>query len=324
VCPRPTDFVSTIHCYQSIIGGGTPPDSNGQCCYSAIVDGRPFVVGGEARQATAVERSDWCGGRRASDSRVCCDDDRAATDDELTTSQRDRLAAIWLADAMAEHASIASFARLTLQLLSLGAPPELLAATQRATQDEIDHAELCFELASRYAGRQLGPSGLPMQGALADLTLTELAVAAVHEGCVGETTAAVLAGERLERASDSRVRAALDKIEKDETRHAELAWRTVAWAIEQGGDRVREAVRAALDDAMGRDFAETVGGACASPDEALVAHGYADAASMRRIKKVVARDVLKPICATLFARTRATARPPLPAKDTQATISRLT
>jgi len=210
---------------------------------------------------------------------------------------------------MAEHASIASFARLTLQLLSLGAPPDLLAASQRATRDEIDHAELCFELASRYAGRSFGPSPLSMQGAVVELTLAELAVAAVHEGCVGETTAAVFVGERLERAEDPRVRAALGKIVEDETRHAELAWRTVAWAIDQGGDNVRRAVRAAFDDALCRALAETVGDACVSTDEALRAHGYADAADMQRIGKVVARDVLQPVCATLFARTSARTAP---------------
>jgi hypothetical protein len=224
----------------------------------------------------------------------------------LLRSQRERLATIWLADAMAEHASIATFARLTLQLLSLGAPPDLLAASQRAVRDEIEHAELCFDLASRYAGRLLGPSRLPIQGAVAELTLAELAVAAVHEGCVGETMAAVFAGERLERADDPRVRAALGKIVQDETRHAELAWRTVAWAIDQGGDDVRRAVRAAFDQALSRDLADTMGDACVSGGEALRAHGYADAADMQRVRAVVARDVLKPVCATLFARSART------------------
>jgi rubrerythrin len=304
VCPTQLEFASQFHCFQSIVGGGTPPNTDGQCCYGYIVDGRPFIVEGRARQALAVERTDWCSAYPGSEP-PRARDGRDASDDELTTSQRERLAEIWLDDALAEHASIASFARLTLQLLSLGAPPELLTAAQRATQDEIEHAKLCFELASRYRGRLLGPSQLPMHGVVADLTLVDLAVAAVHEGCVGETTAAVLAGERLERARDPRVRAALGKIVEDETRHAELAWRTVAWAIEQGGESVRRAVRAAFDEALDRDFAPTVGDERAYPNEALLAHGYADAATMRHVKAVVAREVLKPLCATLFVRPSA-------------------
>ena len=36
-----------------------------------------------------------------------------------------------------QHASIASFARVTLQLMALGAPASLLAETQRAAMDEV-------------------------------------------------------------------------------------------------------------------------------------------------------------------------------------------
>jgi hypothetical protein len=46
-----------------------------------------------------------------------------------------------------EHASVAAFARFTLDLLALGAPADLVQSAQQALGDEIAHAELCFGLA---------------------------------------------------------------------------------------------------------------------------------------------------------------------------------
>ena len=212
-------------------GGNTdnPPGGTG--------GGRPFVVDGTARQAGVVTRADWLERRL-----------EGAADGK--PEELRRLTAAWLADAQAEHGSIASFARFTLHLLALGAPPDLVGDAQRAGSDEIEHAKLCFALASRYAGRSLGPGPLALEGAVNGVSLAELAVATVREGCVGETMSAVLAGERLERARDAEVRAALDRIAADETRHAELAWRTVAWAIARGGEVVREAVRLTFAEAV--------------------------------------------------------------------------
>ena len=52
------------------------------------------------------------------------------------------LASAWLADALLEHASIASFAQTTLKLLALGAPSDLIADSQRAALDEVEHAKI--------------------------------------------------------------------------------------------------------------------------------------------------------------------------------------
>src|SRR6185436_8861484 len=117
----------------------------------------------------------------------------------------------------------------------------------RAALDEVVHARLCFSLASAYAGADLGPARFPFGGA-AEVRddLAAIAAAVVREGCIGETLAAAQAGAQLELATDPAVRSVLARIAEDETRHAELAWRVVAWAIREGGDAVREAVREAF------------------------------------------------------------------------------
>lgn len=66
----------------------------------------------------------------------------------------------WAAKGAAEHASVASFARHTLQLLALGAPPTFLEQAQQASIDEIKHAKLCYSTATAYYGYAVGPGKL--------------------------------------------------------------------------------------------------------------------------------------------------------------------
>jgi hypothetical protein len=182
---------------------------------------------------------------------------------------RRRLADGWLQAALAEHASVASFARFTLQLLAIGAPADLVEAAQRAGLDEVDHARRSFRLASRYAGTPLGPGPLPLHGdLLGPLDLAALAAAATREGCVGETLSALEAAEALEGATDPEVREALAAIAADEARHAELSWAFVRWCL--GVAPVHAAVRRALEEAL----AAQVPVPPTDPDEAtLRAHG---------------------------------------------------
>jgi hypothetical protein len=135
-----------------------------------------------------------------------------------------------------EHASVAAFARFALQLLSVGAPPELLRDTQSAMMDETEHARLCFALASDYAGHAIGPSRLSMDSALEDLDERAILIAVIREGCIGETIASLEAAEALEHATDPAVRAALARITVDERRHALLAYQYVAWAVAKSRD----------------------------------------------------------------------------------------
>jgi hypothetical protein len=224
-----------------------PVVDEGQCCFWIDLDagtgddgadsvcGRPFVVGGRTRVAPSAARTDWLRPLRPSLERI-----------DATT--RRALAFAWLADASAEHASVASFARFALQLMAVAAPPQLLVETHRAMADEIEHARLCYALASAYAGRPLGPGPLSPHGAVArHVDLADVAASAVVEGCLGETFAALQARLASARAVDPVVRRVLDRIAADEARHAALAWRFVAWAVRRGDARVAHAVRRAFE-----------------------------------------------------------------------------
>jgi hypothetical protein len=156
----------------------------------------------------------------------------------------------WCTDAQMEHASVASFARFTLELLALGAPADIVSASQSASLDEVEHARLCFALASRFSGQSIGPGQLDMTGVLRGTSLAECAGWTVIEGCIGETIAALTARAQIDVAKDDQVRQALLRIAEDEERHAALAWRFVAWAIAVGGAPVRAAVEQAFGEGM--------------------------------------------------------------------------
>ncbi len=205
-------------------------DNGDTCCYRYFYpcEGRPLLHEDQVVLAPSTRRRDWC------------DEIPAAALLDLDT--RRALADAWARDAAFEHASIASFSRFILDLLALGAPHDLVSEAQRALADEVRHARLCYELASRYAGEAIGPGRLAVPP-FAPRSLREAALEAAREGCVAETIAAFTVSERLARARDREVVRTLRRIVADEQRHAELAWRFVRWALEQ-------------DRSLGREIAE--------------------------------------------------------------------
>jgi hypothetical protein len=199
--------------------------------------GRPFLVHGTERLAECVARGDWRAPSVAPNVQASSDAVRA------------RLAAHWARVGLMEHASIAAFARFTLHLLAVGAPPDLVSLSQQAIGDETEHARLAFSLASAYAGRAMGPGALAIDGSLDGFDVVELVGTLLREGCIGETVAAIEARDALENVHDPVVRRVLETIARDELRHAELAWRTLAWLVSSGRVSralVRNEVAAAL------------------------------------------------------------------------------
>lgn len=206
-------------------------------CHFGCAIGRPLLVDGRIVVACVDRDAAWSGGPDG------------LSDDALTPAQRSALAEHWTRSMREEHASVAAFARLSLQLMSLGAPPELLRRVHQAAIDEVDHARRCAALASRFAGEPLSPGALPAACApIAVVDHATLAVDTLREGCVGEAVFAGAAARARDRATDPAVREALTVIARDEAEHAALAWDVVAWCMEAGGDRVRDALRVAAGE----------------------------------------------------------------------------
>jgi len=188
-------------------------------CVQGIQCGRPFLIEEEARKAAPITSAAWL------------TSSLAEVEVPADAALRDQLAAHWTEIGLMEHASVAAFARFTLQLLSLGAPADLVEQSQRAALDEVRHAELAFALASRYAGRAIGPGPLPLTGALDASSVEAILRTTVREGCIGETRAALEASRAAEPCEDPVVRSVLETIAADEARHAELAWKVVRFIV---------------------------------------------------------------------------------------------
>jgi hypothetical protein len=229
------------------------------------VHGRPFRVGAYARTARPERGDAWVDG------------ELSPAVDSLARDLRERLASRWLSAALAEHASVAAFARLSLDLIAVGAPPALLTASARAAAEEVEHATACFAIAAALGGRPVGPGVFPEAagGAARAVDLATLARDAYVDGCLGEGVAAELARSAAARCSDPAVRAALERIADEEAGHAALSWEIVRWCRAQGGDAVARALREAGDAAVALPEDET-------DDPAMLAWGSPAAGEGRR------------------------------------------
>ena len=218
----------------------------------------------------------------------------------LTPLQRAQLAAHWARLGQMEHASIAAFARFNLQLLSLGAPSELVEACNRALADETAHARACFALASSYGGTAVGPARLDIEHCFEDTSLLAIAKLVLREGCIGETVASLEALAAAEVASDPSVRRALTRIARDELSHAELAFKFLRWALTLASAEERHELAREAAQQLADFESDARNGERASTDDRLAAHGLIAGDALRAIHLAAAADVTRPLLAAMF------------------------
>lgn len=209
-----------------------PVRAGGKCCYEVcrvpVPCGRPIVVDGCPRLADLQARDDWSGPSFVLDA---------------DSAVRQRAADAWISDARMEHASVAAFARLSLELMAVGAPSALVEDAHRAALQEIDHARTCFAIAAELSGGEtVGPAPLPMDGVRLRSDLREIALETATESCVGETVAALALARASESCASEPLRARLAAMAEEELLHAALGFRLVAWSIAQLGPRVGEEI----------------------------------------------------------------------------------
>jgi hypothetical protein len=171
---------------------------------------------------------------------------------DVPSGVRHALAERWRWNGRTEHASVAAFARLTLDLMALGAPPELVHAANRDASDETRHAELCFALARAIDGRSESPGPFPEAQRARTLSrnrtlaLAQLAVDSLVDGALHEGLSARVIAKLARRCEEPRIGSALRELAADEGRHAAHGWDVVEWCLAEGGRPVAEALRGAL------------------------------------------------------------------------------
>lgn len=258
-----------------------------QCVPGGCAIGRPFLVEGVQRLAPIASNADWI------------EPASRPQQQGLDAALRAQLVEQWTFTAAMEHASVAAFARFTLQLMQHGAPAWLIERATAAMADETKHAKACFAIASSYLGAPLGPGPLAVERSLDESSLQAIVLNAIHEGCVGETVAAIEAREAAEHAADPALRELLLVIAEDETRHAQLAYAFVKWALELGDRGLERAVR--------REFEKLAAQSPPTPlaltdlEATLLGHGIVPAALRESIRGQAISEVILPCSRALFA-----------------------
>jgi hypothetical protein len=161
---------------------------------------------------------------------------------ELTRVSADNAVKRWLAEvAQLEAASVHAFEILARELAAHGAPARLVRLARRAAADEVRHARSMRKLAIGTAAAAPAPS--VFAGRVR--SLEKVAIENAVEGCVRETFGALLATWQARAAGNARFRRTMARIARDETRHAELAWKVARWAEPRLGRAGRRRASAA-------------------------------------------------------------------------------
>ncbi len=246
-CPVTPHYVCQTDEDECAVDGDCSQDGFGMRCSAeggtrkcveieGVACGRPFLVEGAERVAALVYGS--------------ADAVPGPIGSGLSEGARAAIGAHWARVGLMEHASIAAFARFALQLMHLGAPHALLVSAQQAMWDETNHAQLCFDVASRVLGRTVGAGKLAMEQALSEVSLEDIVRLTIREGCIGETVAAMEASEAATLAKDPHIQGLLQRIATDELRHSELAWRFVQWALEQDARAEHPSLHAVVSEEL--------------------------------------------------------------------------
>ncbi|HEY4118064.1 MAG TPA: hypothetical protein VGM56_09420 [Byssovorax sp.] len=257
------------------------PSTSHFACVDVPTTGRLLRDAGRVVWTGYVDRADWAAGSARP---------RDAASPELGRA----LAEHWAAVAGTEHASVASFAQFSLQLLALGAPPELLVATQRAALDEIGHARAAYAIASAFAGRDLGPGPVDACGTALSGSRAALIEMLIADACVSELVSVTEMLFVAAAATDAAIVAFAVRAAREEEAHAALAWRALRWALEGASGDERRCARGLLEGRI-ESLAHPPAPAFEAPE-----HGVLTWADLRESRRQALRDVAVPAVEALF------------------------
>jgi hypothetical protein len=159
-------------------------------------------------------------------------------------------ATLWIRNADAEWVSVAAFSKLSLELLELGAPSELVRECHTAALEEIAHTRLCLDVASglHRGAADAGEAPIPALSSLRGgrTHLVDVATESLVQGAFLERVSAEVARELGDCCDNTPIRAALQRISADEQQHAEHSFQIVLWCLQQAGATLGPTLQRAL------------------------------------------------------------------------------
>lgn len=221
----------------------------------------------------------------------------------------------WGRRTVAEYTSAALTQQITLWLLLVGGPPDLVRAGLRVVEDELAHSELAADVsdAAGASGERpaLDPAGLAIGDGDPAASLVSWTVRSL---CVGETVAVPLFRLLRSRCTVPVARVALDRVLRDEPHHRQLGWDLLDWLLLVGGGQVAQSVTEEVPALLDQACLQYETGVDEDPE----APGWDDAAAwgvvpMAAYRPVVLRAIVHEVIPRLAVRDIAVGWPgPLP------------
>ena len=200
----------------------------------------------------------------------------------------------WLNNGLEEHASVASFCKFVIQMMSVGAPPTLLSRAIQAMDDEVNHAKICFAVAKRLNNVAASPGEFPTQGILDDnFNAKSILEDTIIEACINETLAHHYDEYAAANTEDEGIRKALMTIVTEERRHGELAWDFVTWLLKKNPELIGVA-KACFEKSENIDMQTEV-----LPEDAEK-YGFVATAAKLEIRRRVFSTTIRPKMTALF------------------------
>lgn len=188
--------------------------------------------------------------------------------DSNAAAANDAVRQEWMRRIEAEYCSAAHAQHLTLWLIQLGFPRELINDGLRIVQDELDHAELSA-IVYQAAGGSSAPVLLEQTLALnrrGELLRRDALLAVVDLFCLGETLAVPLFKELRSECTVPTARKALDRILRDEVRHRQFGWDVLDYFLD-----IRADSKELVTDALPALFARLIHLYGRAPKELIIA-----------------------------------------------------
>lgn len=215
--------------------------------------------------------------------------------DTLADDERRVISDIWYRRAEGERAASETFRVVTDGLAALDAEPELIALSKRAVDDELRHADRCWQLSCIYAGR-VRPEAAPRDGALPRYigASEELrhSLLVVGQCCLNETTASAFLERCLQTTTAPAARATFRVLLSDEIDHARIGWAHLA------SPRLSAEARAAIAAWLPSMIASNLRAWHARPDvptaPVYAAHGVLPLASTNQAVDAAVADLILP------------------------------
>ena len=214
--------------------------------------------------------------------------------ERLRADEREALVDIWLGRAATERRVADSFVVIRDALRALGVSGDALRLAERASDDELRHAEICRYVASRFNGAELPPPAeLPLvvprlEGATPELRHT---LHVVGQCSLNETTASAFLEACLLAARAELAQAALRELLSDEIDHARIGWIHLASVRAEVRARVGRLLlpMAQANLKMWRSYPRAYG-----ESETLAAHGAPSASVIEDALVGAMRDLVIP------------------------------